>query len=159
LPQQGRQEVNDGSLSHLEAAAVFQSTSPHACLSYNGSQVQKGLNEYLETKRLAFPRFYFLSNDELLEILSETKDPTRVQPYLRKIFEGINGKGAAAAYEEQSCSFYGQLWLLVFIWLIGVPHAAGLNFNSELEVTAMISEEGEQVNLVRWDDSSSLFLL
>jgi len=43
----------------------------------------------LAVKRSKFAWFYFLSDDDLLSILSETKEVERIQSHLRKVFENI----------------------------------------------------------------------
>ncbi|XP_042781926.1 dynein axonemal heavy chain 14 isoform X4 [Panthera leo] len=51
--------------------------------------IMKSLEDYLETKRMVFPRFYFLSNTELLDIIANSRNPESIQPHLAKCFENI----------------------------------------------------------------------
>jgi dynein heavy chain len=53
-------------------------------------EIQKVLKAFLQQKRNPFSRFYFLSNDDLLEIISKQKDPKCVIPHLKKMFQAIN---------------------------------------------------------------------
>jgi dynein heavy chain 2 len=50
---------------------------------------QKALNEFLEDKRSKFPRFYFIGDDDLLEILGQSRNPNVIQSHLKKLFAGI----------------------------------------------------------------------
>ena len=43
------------------------------------SRALLGLDIYLAAKRRAFPRFYFLSNDERVSRLSQSADPIAIQ--------------------------------------------------------------------------------
>jgi len=67
--------------------------------------IQKELQQFLEAKRGVFPRFYFLSNEDLLEIIGQAKDPAPINKHIKKIYEGINtvaathaGKGLQRVY-------------------------------------------------------------
>lgn len=50
------------------------------------SVCEKALAEYLETKRLTFPRFYFVSASDLLEIVSKGTQPREVTHYNSVLF-------------------------------------------------------------------------
>ena len=53
---EGRLEILDSMLTQLELC-------------------EKALQDYLETERIAFPRFYFVAPADLLDILSKGSDP------------------------------------------------------------------------------------
>ena len=51
---------------------------------------EKQLNQYLEQKKKIFPRFYFVSNQTLIDILSNGNNPAKItQEYLGDLFDGL----------------------------------------------------------------------
>jgi hypothetical protein len=54
---------------------------------------QKALSGYLDQKRAAFPRFYFVSDANLLEVLSQAANPAAIQPHLQSVFAAITRMG------------------------------------------------------------------
>ncbi|KAE9123159.1 Dynein alpha chain, flagellar outer arm [Phytophthora fragariae] len=47
---------------------------------------QQALKEYLDSKRRLFPRFYFISEADLLDILSNGSSPQKIMVHLEKVF-------------------------------------------------------------------------
>ena len=83
------------------------------------SLCEKALAEYLETKRLAFPRFYFVSSADLLDILSNGNEPEKVMKHLTKLFDSMaklkldktedQKAQAMQAKDGEVIDFYGEL--------------------------------------------------
>ncbi|GAA54008.1 dynein beta chain ciliary, partial [Clonorchis sinensis] len=80
---------------------------------------EKALADYLETKRLSFPRFYFVSQVDVTDIVSNGKVPAKVLRHLSKLFDSI----CSLTFEKPDAA---------------VKHA-----------TKMIAKDGEEVKFVK----------
>jgi dynein heavy chain 1 len=59
-------------------------------LSESLDKIQKALTDYLETQRQAFARFYFVGDEDLLEIIGNSKEVINIQKHFPKMFAGIS---------------------------------------------------------------------
>ena len=52
--------------------------------------LMKSLTKYIEEKREQFARFYFLSNEQIIEMCGIMTDIANLEKNFHKMFEGIN---------------------------------------------------------------------
>jgi dynein heavy chain len=100
LPEEAKKfDAIDKSFKAIMAATSKNPNVVDACTTENRLQVlaalsdrldgcQKSLSDYLDTKRSSFPRFFFISDDELLSVLGNN-DPTSIQVHLLKLFDNV----------------------------------------------------------------------
>lgn len=100
LPEEAKKfDVIDKLFKGIMATVIKNPNVIDACTSDNRLEMlvqlsdrldgcQKSLSDYLDTKRAAFPRFFFISDDELLSVLGSS-DPTSIQVHLLKLFDNV----------------------------------------------------------------------
>ncbi|CAM9358663.1 unnamed protein product [Ascophyllum nodosum] len=98
-------------------------------------ECERALNEYLDVKKNVFPRFFFVSNAALLDILSNGNNPLKIQPHLGSMFEGIGSLEFSAS--EQSA---GHL-VAVEDDQQSIRQSAGIPRTA----VAMLAKDGERV--------------
>ncbi|EEA07374.1 dynein heavy chain family protein [Cryptosporidium muris RN66] len=98
------------------------------------NKIQKALGEYLEKQRSMFPRFYFIGDEDLLEMIGNGKDVTVAQRHFSKIFAGISYlefsiKGSENNMETNSDNSAFKQFRVI-----------------ECIITGMFSKEGEKIS-------------
>lgn len=110
-------------------------------------KVQRALGEYFEKERQRFARFYFIGDEDLLEIIGNSTDIKRTERHLSKMFAGISG----LVYDEENSTINGvrskegEILLLTNpISLVKIPKVVDWLMALEEEVRVTVSDSIKQ---------------
>ncbi|KAJ3032718.1 hypothetical protein HDV00_007194 [Rhizophlyctis rosea] len=108
------------------------------------AKIQKALGEYLERERQSFPRFYFVGDEDLLEIIGNSKDVLRIQKHFKKMFAGVSsvvlseGQGEILAVASRE----GEV--------VGLKSAVSIKENPRINDWLGLLEKEVRVSLAQW---------
>jgi dynein heavy chain 1 len=109
------------------------------------SLIMKALGEYLEKQRKSFARFYFVGDEDLLEIIGNSKMIQNVMRHFPKMFQGIttveyenNGDSLTKmnSREGEQVNFYKPVIIsedsTIYVWLTKIESTMQLSLAIEL---------------------------
>ncbi|XP_023819910.1 dynein heavy chain 11, axonemal [Oryzias latipes] len=121
---------------------------------------EQALADYLEAKRIAFPRFYFISSANLLDILSKGSHPRGVIVHLSKLFDSmsdlefaqteqmLNPKQAVGMYskEREYVPFTTECWCYgpVETWLVSLEESMKKSVRDQLFNAVSVYEDRQR---------------
>lgn len=130
------------------------------------SKIQKALGDYLETQRSNFPRFYFVGDEDLLEIIGNSKEITNIQRHFPKMFAGIttieseNGDDLKGMYsrEGEHVPFKEQIKIstdpVIYVWLNKLQNMMQTSLADKLNLAVkdleVIDRQTQQTEFLEW---------
>jgi len=106
---------------------------------------EKALNDFLDGKRKAFPRFRFVSVTDLLDILSNGNNPNKINKPMSKIFQAIDRldlKDNPGGGRPQAMGMYSG----VGKEFVNFNKSLTLNGKVEVYLTETVDKMKEQLN-------------
>lgn len=85
-----------------------------------------------QEKRSAFPRFYFIGDDDLLEILGQATNPTVIQSHLKKLFAG---------------HFHSHFLVLVYAFVVSYLFFSSFFFPAVMCIRAYFAGHGKAISV------------
>lgn len=132
-------------------------------------RIQKSLYNFLEKQRQNFARFYFIGDEDLLEIVGNSRDIFKVQRHFNKMFAGLNSLNTAdgneithmVSREKEEVEFVNKIKIsddpTIYIWLEKIENQMRITLATKLEKAVTEISSMDYINnpdqFVKWIES------